>query len=112
MGVGGRARIGEESLDKEYLPLHSHPSKGPTGCHTDLPSNLKLMLINASSFNNKTSFIHELVMDEERDLTCTTENLGGIGGGYESLSNLVGCWHLPWAEGWNWGEGGHRGLQD
>ncbi|XP_061464713.1 uncharacterized protein LOC133376492 [Rhineura floridana] len=60
-------------------PPHTHRIAGSS---ISQPSDLQLLLFNARSINNKTSLIHDLIVDEAADLACITEtwvsDLGGI----------------------------------
>lgn len=52
--------------------LTNYATKGPLGCHSDLPSCLKLGLLNARYFGNMTSLIQGIT-DKEMVVACITE---------------------------------------
>lgn len=65
----------EEGLAVSCLSPHFYPPTHPKAhdSHTDLPSSSNLMPINTRSTTNKTTIIHDVIMDEEIDLACITE---------------------------------------
>lgn len=62
------------------LCLSTPPIQRAHGSHADLPSKLRLMLINGRSISNKTTLIPDLITDEELDLACIIETWGSRGG--------------------------------
>lgn len=65
--------MAEEGL-VQPAPSPSHLTIWVTyGYHTDLASGLKLVLMNARYVKKKTSFIRDLILDEERDVVCINE---------------------------------------
>ncbi|KAF7243052.1 putative RNA-directed DNA polymerase from transposon BS [Varanus komodoensis] len=61
------------------------PSQRVPGSLVNRPSGLTVLLLNARSVNNKSSLIHDLIVDEGADLTCITETWVG---GCRPLSNV------------------------
>ncbi|KAF7241018.1 RNA-directed DNA polymerase from mobile element jockey [Varanus komodoensis] len=62
------------------------PSQRVPGSFVSRPSGLTVLLLNARSVNNKSSLIHDLIVDEGADLACITETWAG--GGDVALSQL------------------------
>lgn len=61
--VAGSASIG--GMSPNMCSLCTPLASCSTGCHTDLPSSLKLLLLNATSIRTKTFHIQDLILDEE-----------------------------------------------
>ncbi|KAF7246590.1 Craniofacial development protein 2 [Varanus komodoensis] len=71
-----------ESAAREIEKLLSNRSTALVvpGKLINCPSGLTVLLLNARSVHNKTSLIHDLIVDEGADLACITETWIGEGG--------------------------------
>ena len=91
--------------------LTAVPCSGPpytrrfVGSSISQPSGLRMLLLNARSVHNKTSLIHDLIVDEAADLACITETWVGEQGGV-SLSQLCPPGYLVQHQGRPEGRGG------
>ncbi|KAF7235047.1 Vomeronasal type-2 receptor 26 [Varanus komodoensis] len=61
-------------------PSGSALNQRVSGSLVNHPSGLTVLLLNARSVNNKSSLIHDMIVDEGADLACITETWVGEGG--------------------------------